>query len=126
MTVKTCPIMEAIAKKLFGIETIADKSIKSRMINSAVKAGKDAAEQVCGGSDTMRLRRENAQLKEQNAMLYRKYNNIYKKSMSLEKVQKMAFELANQALTDGYQCSNDYTEADVVKFIEEWRKNNDC
>lgn len=47
-------------------------------------------------------------------------------SMSIENVQKMTLALANQALTDGYQCSNDYTEADVVSFIEEWRKNNDC
>lgn len=126
MNVKMCPIMEAIAKKLFGIETITDKSIKSRMINNAVKAGKDAAEQIYGGFDMMRLHRENEQLKGQNAMLCRDYNKICNNSMSIEKVQKMALELANQALIDGYQCSSDYTESDIKNFIEEWRKNNDC
>lgn len=43
-----------------------------------------------------------------------------KNSMSLENVQKMALELAEFAL-GGY-----YDKAAGIKFIEEWRKNNDC
>ena len=43
------------------------------------------------------------------------------KSMGIEKVQEMALEMSDFAV-----CGN-ANEADVInKFIEEWRKNNDC
>jgi hypothetical protein len=41
-------------------------------------------------------------------------------SMSIENVQKMAIELAEFAL-GGY-----YDKTAGIKFIAEWRKNNDC
>lgn len=41
-------------------------------------------------------------------------------SMSVENVQKMALKLAEFAL-GGY-----YDKDKGIKFIEEWRKNNDC
>ena len=119
MSIKTCPIMEAIAKKLFGIEAITDKTIKARMINNAVKAGKNAAEVVYGGFDMMKLYRENEQLKGQNAMLCREYNAIRKDSMSIERVQEMAFELADRA------CVGLYNENDISEFIKDWRQDND-
>lgn len=46
-------------------------------------------------------------------------------SMSLENVQKMALELANDAALTGYD-GNTYNAQEIAEFIEEWRKNNDC
>lgn len=118
--------MEAIAKKLFGIETITDKSIKSRMINNAVKAGKNAAELVYGGFDMMRSHRENEQLKGQNAMLNREYNKICRNNMSIEAVRQMVQDFAESGYANYSYFSDEEKQADVNKFIEEWRKNNDC
>lgn len=41
-------------------------------------------------------------------------------NMTLENVQKMAFELADHA------CCGLYSEKDIKEFIEAWRKDNDC
>lgn len=120
------PIMEAMAKKLFGIEAITDKSIKGRLINAAVKAGKDAAERVYGGFDMMRLHRENEQLKGQNAFLSREYNKIRNNSMSIENVQQMMLDFANSRVAHTNYFSDIDHRNDVFKFFEEWRKNNDC
>ena len=119
MEVKTCPIMEAISKALFGIETITDKEIKARMINNAVKSGKNAAECVYGGFDMMRSHRENAQLKGQNAMLCRDYNAMRRNSMSIDKVQEMSHSIMTM-------FAPTVTQEYANKFIKEWRKNNDC
>lgn len=118
--------MEAIAKKLFGIETITDKAIKSRMINNAVKAGKDAAEQVYGGFEMMKLYRENEQLKGQNASRSRRFNEFAKDSMSIKNVQKIVQDFAESGYANYSYFSDEEKQTDVIKFIEEWRKNNDC
>lgn len=118
--------MEAIAKKLFGIETIADKAIKGRMINNAVKAGKDAAEQVYGGFEMMKLYRENEQLKGQNAMFSKKHNAIRKDSMSLENVQEMLIDFADSRVANTNYFSELDRRKDTMEFLKEWRKNNDC
>jgi hypothetical protein len=47
-------------------------------------------------------------------------NKMLDNSMSIENIQRMAFELADHA------CCGLYSEKDIQAFIEEWRKNNDC
>jgi hypothetical protein len=42
ITVKTCPVMEAIAKKLSGFDMV-DRAEQTRMISRAAKAGAGAA-----------------------------------------------------------------------------------
>ena len=66
--VKTCPIMEAIARKLSGIEQCPLPE-RGRMIARAVKAGKDTAEQLYGGFEMMEKDRENEKLEFENAKL---------------------------------------------------------
>lgn len=124
MKIKTCPIMEAIAKKLFGIEAIINKSIKRRMINAAVEAGKDAAERVYGGFDMMRLHRENEQLKRENSMLCHELNKIYENCMSIENAQQMMLDFANSRVAHTNYCSDIDHRNDVFKFFEEWRQDN--
>jgi len=41
-------------------------------------------------------------------------------SMSIEKVQEMALDLADRC------CVGLYNEKSIKEFIEEWRRNNDC
>jgi len=73
--VKTCPIMEAIARKLFGIEQ-CPLSERRRMIARAVKAGKDTAEQLYGGFEMMEKYRENEKLKFENAELKKQADSL--------------------------------------------------
>jgi hypothetical protein len=66
--VRTCPIMNAIARELFAIEQCPPRE-RGRMIARAVKAGKDAAEKIYGGFEMMEKYRENEKLKFENAEL---------------------------------------------------------
>lgn len=77
LTVKSCPIMEAIAKKLFGIEDIRDAATKRRMVGNAVIAAKDAAERAYGGFEMMEKHRENERLKLQNAEMLAMLKKAY-------------------------------------------------
>lgn len=45
-------------------------------------------------------------------------------TMSLENVHEMAFDLANQAQSDGWQGSDDYTEENIAIFINAWTEKH--